>query len=235
MIERGSFESAMTQASAICFADVDPSDFDGVLLDLDDTLYRYAPCHDAALLACFEYHDFGLSLADFRLQYRAARTAVTKALSPQAACRSRLFAFQTLVEAAGVPAGYELAYALDETYWSRFIDTMTPDQQALAFVKRCAQLRVPTCIVTDMTAHVQIRKIARLGMGIYIPFLVTSEEVGAEKPDRRMFEAAAGKLGVRGERCLMLGDNLPKDVEGARAAGLTAHLISLPEECDYGG
>jgi putative hydrolase of the HAD superfamily len=112
---------------------------------------------------------------------------------------------------------------------------MAPDPQAFAFVRRCARLRVPTCIVTDMTTHIQIRKIARLGIAPYITHLVTSEEVGAEKPNRRMFETAVGKLGVEIERCLMLGDSLTKDVEGARAAGMTAHLIILSDEGDHGG
>ena len=112
---------------------------------------------------------------------------------------------------------------------------MTPDPKAFGFVQRCAQLKVPTCVVTDMTAHIQIRKIARLGIAPYIAHLVTSEEVGAETPDRRMFETAVGKLGVAIERCLMLGDSLTKDVEGARAAGITAHLIILPKEGDPDG
>ena len=225
----------MERTHKICFDRLNPANFDGVLLDLDDTIYRYAPCHDAAICACFEHHGFGLSLSTFRLQYRAARDEITQALAPQASCRSRMFAFQKLAEGAGVPSAYNLAYILDEIYWSRFIDAMVPDPQALAFLKRCTQLSVPTCIVTDMTAHIQIRKITRLGIAPYITHLVTSEEVGAEKPDRRMFETAVGKLGVEIERCLMLGDSLTKDVEGARAAGIAAHLVILPKEGSHGG
>jgi HAD superfamily hydrolase (TIGR01549 family) len=220
----------MKQMFATYFDCLNPAEFGGILLDLDDTLYRYAPCHEAALRACFDYYNFGLSLSEFRFEYRAARNSVTVDLAPQASCRSRLFAFQKLAENFRLRAAYKLAFALDEIYWSRFLEVMVIDPQALTFVKRCKQLGVPTCIVTDMTVHIQIRKLLRLGIDPYINYLVTSEEVGAEKPDRRMFEAAVGKLKVEAERCLMLGDSPSKDVEGARAAGITARLIVLPED-----
>ena len=219
--------------SHMCFKNVNPADFNGICLDLDNTLYHYAPCHDAAIRACFEHHDFNLSFYNFRSSYRAARNLVTQSLAPQASCRSRLFAFQKLAEDAGKSTAYDLAYALDEIYWAKFIDTMTPDPHALAFVKECALLKVPTCIVTDMTAGIQIRKILRLGIAPYITYLVTSEEVGVEKPDGRMFRKAAGKLGVGIESCLMLGDSFEKDVLGARAVGMIAHQIILSEEKSF--
>lgn len=216
---------SLTQAS---FESIELDGVEGVLLDLDDTLYCYAPCHIAALRACFARHDFGLSFPEFRVHYRAARDAVTRTLQSQGACRSRLFAFMKMAEVAAIPSSYELAFALDEIYWSTFIAIMEPHPRALEFLKRCSQAKVPTCIVTDMTAHIQIRKIARLGIAPHINCLVTSEEVGVEKPDQAMFATAVSKLGVRADRCLMLGDNVEKDVEGAILLGITAHLICLP-------
>jgi FMN phosphatase YigB (HAD superfamily) len=214
----------------ICFDDVNPLDFGGICIDLDDTLYRYAPCHNMAIRACFEHYDFNLTFDAFRLNYREARNTVTQALAPQASCRSRLFAFQKMAEESAFPVAYELAYTLDKIYWAEFIDTMVLAPSALNFLMRCEQQAVPICMVTDMTAHVQICKIKRLGIAPFITYLVTSDEVGAEKPDFRMFEKAAGKLGIDIKRCLMLGDNLQKDVLGARAAGMSAYKIILTEE-----
>jgi putative hydrolase of the HAD superfamily len=78
-----------------------------------------------------------------------------------------------------------------------------------------------------MTAAIQIRKLARIGATPYIAQLVTSEEIGAEKPDARMFRAALRKLGVAAEEAIMIGDNLQKDCLGAQAIGIRSYLIGL--------
>jgi len=205
----------------------------GIFLDLDDTLYRYMPCHEAALEKCYACYNFGLSFSDFRTRYRAARDSVTNNLRPQGACRSRLFAFMVMAETVNIPSSYGVARELEEIYWSTFMSKMVLEPQAHNFLELCAKRQIPTCIITDMTANIQIRKIERLGIGPLITHLVTSEEVGAEKPDQRMFKVAAEKLGLAVDQCLMLGDNVEKDIKGATSAGAAAHLIHLPENCSF--
>lgn len=158
-------------------------------------------------------------------EYRAARQAVTDRLRPQGACRSRLFAFQALCEQRGETAPYLLAHELDAIYWRTFLDAMTMDAEALDFLYRCKQAALPVCVVTDMTAHVQIEKLQSLGLTDLINHLVTSEEVGAEKPDPRMFAAGLAKLGVEAAGAMMIGDDYDKDVRGAERCGLRASYI----------
>jgi putative hydrolase of the HAD superfamily len=65
----------------------------------------------------------------------------------------------------------------------------------------------------------------RLGLASCFDALVYSSEVGAEKPDRRIFEAALRSLGVRAGEALHVGDGRLEDVEGAQAVGMRAlHL-----------
>jgi putative hydrolase of the HAD superfamily len=65
----------------------------------------------------------------------------------------------------------------------------------------------------------------RLELEPYFDMIVVSCEVGACKPAPEVFLAACQKLGVAPERILHIGDELEKDVHGARAAGLQAwHL-----------
>lgn len=63
--------------------------------------------------------------------------------------------------------------------------------------------------------------------GLYGAFdaFAVSEEVGCEKPDRRLFQHALDVLGIRSaeaERVAMVGNNLSRDVRGANAAGLVS-------------
>jgi putative hydrolase of the HAD superfamily len=55
--------------------------------------------------------------------------------------------------------------------------------------------------------------------------VVTSAEVGAPKPNPRVFERALGIAGVEPEEALHVGDKVDNDVEGARAAGIRAVLL----------
>ena len=75
---------------------------------------------------------------------------------------------------------------------------------------------------TDMTLDYQLKKLTRMDMLPCIDFVVTSEEVLAEKPDPKLFLRCAEKAGTAPERCLFIGDSLKKDVAGAKAVGMEA-------------
>jgi len=55
--------------------------------------------------------------------------------------------------------------------------------------------------------------------------VVTSAEVGAAKPNPRVFQRALGLAGVEPGEARHVGDKVDNDVEGAAAAGVRAVLI----------
>jgi putative hydrolase of the HAD superfamily len=68
-----------------------------------------------------------------------------------------------------------------------------------------------------------------LGLAGYLDAVVTSAEIGVEKPDRRIFLAALARLGVSPGEALHAGDRQLEDVEGAVAAGMRALRIVRPQ------
>jgi putative hydrolase of the HAD superfamily len=65
----------------------------------------------------------------------------------------------------------------------------------------------------------------RLHLSRWLDAVVTSSEVGVEKPDAHIFRHALERLGVSPGNALHVGDQKLEDVEGAIAAGLGAlHL-----------
>lgn len=60
--------------------------------------------------------------------------------------------------------------------------------------------------------------------------VVTSAEVGAPKPNPRVFERALAIAGVRPSEALHVGDKVDNDVEGAAAAGVRAVLVQREGE-----
>ena len=59
---------------------------------------------------------------------------------------------------------------------------------------------------------------------------VFSDEIGSAKPDVRVFEAAAGDLGVEPGEIVHIGDREPKDIEGPHAIGARAVLCTVVKD-----
>jgi putative hydrolase of the HAD superfamily len=68
--------------------------------------------------------------------------------------------------------------------------------------------------------------LAAAGLAEYFEVVIDSGQVGYEKPDPRIFQAALDTLGVRPEEAVYVGDLYEVDVIGARAAGLAAVLLT---------
>lgn len=63
------------------------------------------------------------------------------------------------------------------------------------------------------------------GLEDYFAFTLSSGQVGATKPDPRIFEEALQRAGVAPEEAVYVGDNYFTDVIGAQRAGLTPILL----------
>jgi HAD superfamily hydrolase (TIGR01509 family) len=72
-----------------------------------------------------------------------------------------------------------------------------------------------------------------LGFGGHLDVVVASAEVGAAKPDARIFGEVCRQLALPPDRVLHVGDSRGDDVHGAQAAGLKAlWLCRGPEQAD---
>jgi len=63
------------------------------------------------------------------------------------------------------------------------------------------------------------------GIASRFDFLLTSEEAGSCKPDRRIFEQALALAGCSAAEALFVGDSLAQDIAGARRMGLRSALL----------
>ncbi len=64
-----------------------------------------------------------------------------------------------------------------------------------------------------------------IGLTGHIEFAVTSGDVGAEKPDQRIFNAALEKARVDPSWAVMVGDSITSDLRPAEAVGMSAVLL----------
>lgn len=80
--------------------------------------------------------------------------------------------------------------------------------------------RLPLALVTNGASRLQRAKLEATQLQPYFATVVVSEEVGVGKPDRAPFEAALGALGLAAPDVVMVGNDVDRDVAGARGAGI---------------
>ncbi len=202
----------------------------GVLLDFDNTLYPYDPANEHALTDCYKrFSDLNLghSVELFKETYLVARAEIHHELHGQAASHSRHLYFQRCFEKMFSETNFDLSVEFEELYWRSFIPHMSPCPEAIAFLELCKQHGLRTCIVTDLTARIQAKKLVATGLAQYIDFLVSSEEAGMEKPGDKIFKLAMRKLGLNSNQVIMIGDSQERDIAGAVALGIEAYQVKV--------
>ena len=195
-----------------------------VLLDTDNTLYDYSPAHSKAMEATsIKFQDmFDISRKEFEKAYIEARVQIKSELGPVASSHSRLLYFQRLLEIIGFKAQLMISLDLEQTYWRTFLANAPLFGGVLNFIESLKEYNIPIAVVTDLTAHIQLRKLTYFNLEEAFDAVVTSEEAGADKPYLRNFTLALNKLGVSKEKNIwVIGDNPKTDIVGGKLIGAT--------------
>jgi HAD superfamily hydrolase (TIGR01509 family) len=79
-------------------------------------------------------------------------------------------------------------------------------------------------LITSLTKDMNLI-CSNLGLATYVDFVVTSKEVGANKPEPPIFLAALERAGVGASEAVYVGDQYETGVVGARGVGINPVLI----------
>ncbi|MBN2585264.1 HAD family hydrolase [Patescibacteria group bacterium] len=199
----------------------------GVLLDLDNTIYGYSVCHQAALRSAYTSvrRNNKLSFEEFKRGYEIGRRNTKKRLNGQAVSHSRLLYFQDFFESRFKITPVESVLKTDRAYWDGFFRSMRLYPGVKDFLTWCRKNCIMVCLITDLTAEIQLRKIVHLKIEKLIDLVVSSEEAGADKPHNSIFALALKKLRLSRKEVVMIGDDSRKDIKGARALGIRTVLV----------
>lgn len=199
--------------------------FKGILLDIDNTLYNYDKTHNVAKNILFEKISeyFKLDYNDVEFFYKKAREEIHTELHGFASSHNRLLYVQRLLELASFNS-LEKSLELYNIYWDVFIENIELYDYVYEFLNSLKNHKV--CLLTDLTADIQFKKVVKLKLDKYADFIVTSEEAGVEKPDPKMFELALKKIDLKNNDVCMIGDNFYKDILGAYNMGIQSFWIN---------
>lgn len=142
-----------------------------------------------------QYHEGKITQQELRVQ-RFTQTLTKLGLAPEQ-----------------VPAGLHEAFTtICPTKTAVFPFT----HEVLAYLKSKYQLH----IITNGFKEVQAIKMSSANLNQYFSEVITSECINCSKPDRKIFDYAREKAGVKATECLMIGDSLEADILGAKNAGI---------------
>ena len=196
--------------------------YKAIIFDLDNTLYDYTACNGIARgkLAKRGSEIFAVTPEEFLRVYDEANKAVKQRMGDSASCHNRILYAQGTVEKLGGNL-VTLTPELYNIYWDTLLEVMELYPGSLDFIKEAKEKGCRIGICTDMTAHIQYRKLAKMGLAPYIDAIVTSEEMGVEKPHAAMFHACLDKLKTKSHETIYIGDSYERDIKGSSQVGIT--------------
>jgi len=187
------------------------SQFKLIVFDLDDTLIPSTRIYSEVEAEVFaEFHDFFLK----------SRLAVKQRLpTMHVAARNRLLYIKTMLDLFPVTRKKSVMRWMEEYEQGlnrKIVDFSKTSQLEFIFseVSKFADI----VILTNENLRTQLVKLDSLGLGVhqYVSKMITSEEVGFEKPSEFMFkEVELSFADVKPEQICMVGDSVKSDVAPA--------------------
>lgn len=195
------------------------------IFDLDHTLYAYPPCNDhATAMVCVQIgRDAGMDVKRVRAAYAEARDTVHHRLRGTAAMHSRFLYIQRTLESL---RGHTFVTETDRyhaMFWQEYFSRMVVYPWVRPFFMALQRQDIRIAILTNLTAEIQFQKLQRLELQSFIHTVVSSEEVGQEKPAAAMLHHCLQKLGVQARECFLVGDAASDRL--GESAGVSTFLI----------
>lgn len=85
-------------------------------------------------------------------------------------------------------------------------------------------------LLTNGFKEVQTVKITQSGIGEYIDKMITSDDAGYQKPNRKIFEYALKTVNAKKVESIMIGDDLNTDIAGANKFGMDSIYFNIEKK-----
>ena len=208
-----------------------------VLIDLDDTLFDYPKTEEVAFRNTFEELGFFVEselgnakkeeiYEKIKDRYKDVNLQLWKDLEKGAVDKDRLkvVRFEKIIEEFDLK--YD-PYEMSELYLKKLGEGIFPFE---ATEKLCEYLhsKYKVGIVTNGIKEVQHSRIENSTIVKYIDKIIISDEVGVNKPDKRIFEYAMNYFEIMDKsEVIMIGDSLGADIKGGQNAGIDTCWVNL--------
>jgi FMN phosphatase YigB (HAD superfamily)/ribulose-5-phosphate 4-epimerase/fuculose-1-phosphate aldolase len=201
--------------------------YKGIIFDLDNTLYDYELCHRRAINEVFNYlikKKLSLNIEYIVYEYENISKNLKYELGYTASSHNKSIYFKQLLEKINI--NLSCFSIINNLYWETFYDNMIFFDGVYDFIKWNKINGIKIGLLTDYETEYQIIKLEKLGLLEYIDYIVTSEEVGIEKPSSKIFITLLEKMKLTSSDVIMIGDNYEKDIKGASNLNIISYWFN---------
>ncbi|MBN1188438.1 MAG: HAD family hydrolase [Dehalococcoidales bacterium] len=203
-----------------------------VLFDWFNTLVHYDPPREELYRNIFKEYGItvtfnqiykGLLIGDRYFFSAQTRSRVRGASFEDRAAEFTLYC-RAIAAEAGLELSPEIQLEIIRKVLKQFTGEYTLYNDVMPLFQWLKQRQRTIGVITNADSNVA-GLVEKLGMKPFLDVLVTSGEVGVEKPDPPIFLAAIERSGVKKGEAVYIGDQYQSDVLGAGNVGMKAILL----------
>ena len=167
---------------------------------------------------------FNMDFGEFVVRFEKA--AFTKNFKDQKE------AFTAACDEFDVPCGDKLLDTLIGV-WNKNKLLAKPYPDVLETIVGLKQKGVKLAILSNTPVESASSVLEKFDLAKYFDFIALSCEIGMLKTDPKAFDIVFEKLGVTKEDCIMVGDSIESDMNGAKNAGVKGILVDRRDTREY--
>lgn len=211
---------------------------DWVWVDLDDTIWDFSANSLDALGQVYESEhlvEFFPTVDEWRERYLECNHSLWPLYNVGKITKEFLMTerFRRVLVEAGCAEERAVAMSavLDREYLDRLgrLKRLVPG--ALELLRHLRRNGYNIGVISNGFYEVQHRKMSSSGIGGMMDAVVLSDDIGVNKPDRRIFDYAVNKVSGSAGRSLIIGDNPDTDIAGGLGAGWHAVYFNRDGMC----
>ena len=157
------------------------------IFDLDQTLYNYERCNEDGVSNVINYinNKFDIDKKTILNTYLQARKKTNQNLANTSSMHSRFLYLKKMSEMLFIKDSIKNIIKFYDIYWEAFFQKMELFDWVIPTFKKLQEKNIHVIIATDFNARLQLLKIRKLEIDSYINKIITSQEVGEEKPSTK--------------------------------------------------
>jgi len=194
-----------------------------VFFDLDHTLWDFEKNSDLTFQKVFKINNLQIDVNSFLEIYKPLNFNYWKLYREEKVTKSalRYGRLKETFDAINFKVSDELINLMADQYITHLADfnfLFDGTFEILDYLKEKYKLH----IITNGFEEIQTKKMINSNIHHYFDKVITSESVGVKKPNPKVFDYALQMVKATPNECMMIGDNLEADIQGAINCGIKA-------------
>jgi len=188
--------------------------FSYAIFDLDQTLYNYEECNKIAIkkITKFMKKEFGFDEKMILESYMNSRKEINTELNNTSSMHSRFLYIKKMLEKLSIDEKINYTVQIHNLYWEEFFKEMELFDWVESTLEKLDNENITIIIATDFNARIQFEKVRKLKIEKYIDTIITSQEIGEEKPSIKFAESIMKSVDANPNAIFYVGDNPKKDI-----------------------